>query len=431
MSRLNVAVLYGANATFTNTVMEHVRSFGLFSRHDVRYLSIAPFVPAGLRQLSAFDVAVLHYSFFPGLGWQLPRALQEALEAFDGLKVLFLQDEYDHTRQAISWIRQLGIGCVYSCVPPASRAQVYPPAELPAVEFRDTLTGFVPLEPPDITCPPSAERRIVLGYRGRRLHPRYGDLAREKWLIGERMREICAQRGVVADIETSEESRIYGRRWYEFLTACRATLGTESGSNVLDADGTLRHEIDAALAVDPALSYEAIHARFIGERDGAIRMNQVSPRIFEAAATRTALVLFEGEYSGAVQPEQHYIPLRKDFRNADEVLDRLADAAQLGAVTARAHADLIASGRFSYASFVKEFDACLERRQQPRKPGPSLVERIASPAGTDEAPFMAAVPQAVTDAPFKVQWLVPELREAHGLRSGMRRIYRAVRRRLG
>jgi len=431
MKPLNIALLYGANATFTNTVMEHARSFGLFSRHRVRYLSIAPFTLAALRELDAFDVVVLHYSFFPGLGWEMPQALQDALERFAGLKVLFLQDEYDHTRTAISWIRKLGIRCVYTCVPPASRPLVYPGADLAGVEFVGTLTGFVPLEIPELAGAPPGERRIVLGYRGRRLHPRYGDLAREKWLIGERMREICARRGIVADIDVSDESRIYGRKWYEFLAACRATLGSESGSNVLDADGELRWRIDAALAADPSLGYEAIHARFIGDRDGAIRMNQVSPRIFEAAAMHTALVLFEGEYSGAVQPERHYIPLRKDFANADEVLDRLGDAAQLAAMTARAHADLIASGRFSYRSFAKEFDDTVARRAGPRQPGPSLVERIAPPAGADEAPFMTAIPQAPTDVPFKVQWLVPGLREARGLKNGVRRIYRAARRMLG
>jgi hypothetical protein len=429
--RLNVVVLYGANATFTNTVMDHVRSFGIFSRHRTSYISIAPFAPAALRQLHSFDVAVLHYSFFPGLGWDVPRALQEALEEFDGLKVLFLQDEYDNTRTAISWMRRLGVGCLFTCIPAPSRAAVYPPHEVGGIEFRDTLTGFVPLELPGIACPPSSERRIVLGYRGRRLHPRYGDLAREKWLIGERMREICAGRGIVADIETSEESRIYGRQWYEFLVACRATLGSESGSNVLDADGTLRGRIDAALAADPALGYEAIHARFIGLRDGAIRTNQVSPRIFEAAAMMTALVLFEGDYSGAVAPGRHYIPLRKDFSNADEVLDHLSDLSQLDAMTARAHADLIGSGRFSYESFVSGFDDYVEHRQQPRRRGPAEIERIAPPAGADEAPFMVAVPRAPTDAPFKLQWLLPALREAGSLTNGMRRFYRAVRRRLG
>ena len=97
MGQLNILVLYGANATFTNTVMEHARSFGLFSRHKISYACIAPLAEGLLDKLAAFDVAVLHYSFFPGLAWRLPDELRRILARFGGLKILFLQDEYDHT----------------------------------------------------------------------------------------------------------------------------------------------------------------------------------------------------------------------------------------------------------------------------------------------------------------------------------------------
>jgi SAM-dependent methyltransferase len=323
--------------------------------------------------------------------------------------VLFLQDEYDNTDAVHAWIKVLGIGCVYTCVPQGSLQQVYPAEKFPGVDFRQTLTGFVPGSLPDVACLPLSERPLVIGYRGRELHPRYGDLAREKWLIGERMREICAQRRIKHDIESSEDRRIYGRKWYEFLASCRATLGTESGSNVLDADGGLRGRIDAARAAEPDLSYEEIHARFIGERDGAIRMNQISPRIFEAAAVRTALILFEGAYSGLVTPWEHYLPLRKDFSNVDDVLARLDELPALEAMTARAYAHLIASGNFGYPAFVRGLDDYLESRVKPSGNAPIGMESIVPP-GPEETPFMQAVPETATDVPFKVEWLVPAAR---------------------
>jgi len=428
VNRLNILVLYGANATFTNTVMEHARSFGLFSRHHVRYASVAPRVPRALRELAQFDVVVLHYSFFPGLAWNVPREVAAALAGCGGLKILFLQDEYDHTDAARSWIEKLGIHCLYTCVPALSRPQVYSPQRFAHLDFRETLTGYVPLAPPDVACPPPGERVFVVGYRGRQLHPRYGDLAREKWFIGERMREICLRRGVRADIHTSDDERIYGRGWYEFLAHCRATLGTESGSNVLDADGSLRARIDAAVAADRTLTYEEIHARFIGAREGAIRMNQVSPRIFEAVAMRTALILFEGDYSGVVTPWEHYLPLRKDFSNADDLLRRLEDLAEVEAMTARAHRHVIASGRFSYESFVREFDDYVETRAEPRGSAAVPAQSIEAPAGPEEVAFMKAAPEGPTDTPFKVEWLVPAARTPRGLEEGLRRVYRAVRR---
>ncbi len=241
------------------------------------------------------------------------------------------------------------------------------------------------------------------------------------------MREICACRGVPADIETSESKRIYGRAWYDFLGRCRATLGTESGSNVLDADGNLRRRIDAALAAQPDMSYEDIHARFIGNRDGAIQMNQISPRVFEAAAMRTGLVLFEGDYSGVLVPDQHYLSLRKDFSNADEVLERLEDTAALGAMIDRAYDHLIASGRFSYQSFVKALDDHISATDPRSRSAVIPIQRIAPPIVSDGRGFMAAVPHAPTDIPFQIEWLVPEARKERGLKSGIRRLYRAAR----
>ena len=60
-------------------------------------------------------------------------------------------------------------------------------------------------------------------------------------------------------------------------------------------------------------------------------MNQISPRVFEAIALRTALVLFEGEYSGIIAPGVHYIPLKKNLSNLDDVLSLLGDDEYLSA----------------------------------------------------------------------------------------------------
>ena len=68
---------------------------------------------------------------------------------------------------------------------------------------------------------------------------------------------------------------------------------------------------------------------------------------------RTALVLFEGEYSGALTPGVHYIALSQDYANIDEVFARLQDLDFLERMTERAYEDIVASGRYSYRSFVE------------------------------------------------------------------------------
>src|SRR5262249_42565568 len=128
--------------------------------------------------------------------------------------------------------------------------------------------------------------------------------------------------------------------------------------------GSLATAVQRDLKSNPGMSYEEIHARHLRDRDGAIAMNQISPKIFEAIACRTALVLFEGEYSGVLEAGRHYLPLRKAFSNVDEVLAKLHDDDLLEAMTERAYADVIGSGRYSYQAFLDVVDRALEENWQ-------------------------------------------------------------------
>lgn len=345
-----VLVLYDATQTFTNTVLEHLQCLAALPGSTVYFCHARPDTTLPLA-LSAFDCVIIHYSvriafemLSPSDAWHM--------QGFEGLKCLFIQDEYDHTETARRWIDRLGLHVVFTCVPQAHRDQIYPSRRFPGVTFATNLTGYVPgllnaLPPPA----PLSDRPLSIGYRGRQLPYWYGELAREKWVIGQRMREVCEARGVVADIAWDERARIYGDAWYAFLGSCRATLGTESGSNVFDDEGHLRKTIATYLRRHPDASFEEVHATYLADIEQPGLMNQVSPKIFEAIALRTALILFEGRYSGVVEAGRHYLPLRKDFSNVDDVLAALADDQRIEDMTERAYEDVIASGRYSYEAF--------------------------------------------------------------------------------
>jgi hypothetical protein len=385
VSRLNIAVLYDQSYTFTNTVREHLESFARFSRHRVFYVPASRYHPRPPTyvDLSIFDVIIIHYSIRLCFDTLLP-AYDRELMTFGGLKACFIQDEYDHTEIARRAFERFGLHVVFTCVPDAYRDRIYARERFPHVDFVQVLTGYVPS---DLVAPRESklfrERKFVIGYRGRALAPWYGDLSREKLLIGQRVREVCQARGISVDIEWDEDHRIYGEDWYDFMRDCRATLGTESGSNVFDDHGDIRQAIQRALRRDPDLSYEAIHARFLSEHDGRVQMNQISPRVFEAIALRTALVLFEGTYSGVIAPERHYIPLKKDLSNIDEVLERLADDTYLEGLTSRAWEDIVGSGRYSYQAFVDTVDAVIAR-QGYRGSGRALLTAVVATRSVDE-----------------------------------------------
>ena len=108
---------------------------------------------------------------------------------------------------------------------------------------------------------------------------------------------------------------------------------------------------------------------------------------------RAALVLYEGRYSDAVTPHEHYIPVAHDHSNLEDVFQAIADTDGLQAMVDRAHRHLIESGRFSYRAFVAQVEAALERHvRMPPRGGMVQVE----PQHTDvRKPALEELPTAM------------------------------------
>lgn len=352
---LNVLYLYNSSQTYTNTVYEHIASFGKYSRHRSFYCHQDTDTDFEV-DLSRFDAVGIHFSIRLPYDQFSPSTVR-ALQNFRGLKFLFIQDEYDHTKRAWYWINMLGIQLVFTVVPDRGIERIYPPCEFRGTRFINTLTGYVPdeLRLSDGVPAPSS-RGLIFGYRGRPLPIRYGRLGIEKVEVGVIVKSFCDKLGISNDIAWTEESRIYGSGWYEFMISCRAMLGSESGSNVFDWDGTLVKRVAEFRREHPDAPDSRVYATFIEPEEIDGIMNQISPRVFEAIAARTVLVLFEGRYSDIVVPWVHFIPLKKDGSNLPEVIEALKDGNYVDSMADRAYRDVIESGKYSYASFVGRVD---------------------------------------------------------------------------
>ena len=358
---LNILVLYDTNSLFTSTVKEYIESFSLFSKNRVSY-AVGTLKAQVKTPLFFFDVVVIHYSIRLSYDWFISKYYAEALNKYEGLTILFAQDEYDNTETLRNWIEYLGVNIVFTCVPQDSVESVYPNSRFPNVKFIQTITGFVPIYLQQKKCfKPMNERQFSIGYRGRELPYRYGNLGREKLLIAQKMKQLCKINQVSCDIEWQDSKRVYGQDWYNFMENCKATLGTESGSNIFDDYGEIQESIELEAKINPDMSYEEIHSKYLVNHENKIIMNQISPRIFEAISLKTALVLFEGKYSNIVLPDIHYIPLKKDFSNVDEVFCKLEDIEYISKLTERAYQDIVASGLYSYQNFIRNFDNLLEK----------------------------------------------------------------------
>jgi hypothetical protein len=346
-------VAYSTSSTHVQTTRDYILGFSKYSGFETDFVHVTHDAKIGF-DFKQYDVIFHNYcSRFCFEGY-VSEDYRKKLKAFGGVKILAVQDEYDRTDTLKAAIRDNGFHIVLTCVPQDSLEYVYPKAQFPSVRFITVFTGYVPDDFEQGRPPPPAleDRPITVGYRGRDIGGRYGRLGFDKYEIGRRMKEVCDARGVNNDIAMDEASRIYGTAWFDYLGRCRSMLGSESGSNVFDFDGKIEKCYNAmkAEAGGAPPSYESFR-QFVAERDAEIDMGQISPRIFECALMRTPMVLFRGRYSDALQPDAHYISLEKDFSNVDEVLRRLDDIPALKAMTDRAYAHLVGSGRFGYRAY--------------------------------------------------------------------------------
>ena len=90
---MNVLVLYHATQTFTNTVFEHLNAFARFSGNRYFFCHHDQREAFGV-DLSRFDAVLFHYCLRLPYD-QVSEEAANALAAYPGLKVLFIQDEYD------------------------------------------------------------------------------------------------------------------------------------------------------------------------------------------------------------------------------------------------------------------------------------------------------------------------------------------------
>ena len=360
-------ILFLANRPSANsqaaTVTEYLDALVTFSNHTVQEVSMMGRFPSKV-DLDRFDAVILHYSLSVGpmINHYLGAELIAKLSAYRGLKAAFLQDEYRAVETYWSNIRMLGIDLLLSCVPEDEIPKVYPASELPGVTIKNVLTGYVSRHLTEMDVPRIAERAIDVGYRSRQPPFWIGALGWEKTLIAEEFSKRAMTLGLRCDVSVREGDRLYGQAWTDFILSCRALLGTESGASIIDFDGELEARVDKYVAANPGVSFAHVSEKFLAAYEGSLRLHQISPRCFEAAALRTPMVLFEGRYSGVLKPHRHYIPLKKDFSNFDEVVAKIRDVEGLQEMVDRTFDEIALNPEWGYPAFVAQVDAALNAK---------------------------------------------------------------------
>ena len=306
------------------------------------------------------DLIVFHTTFLSER-WRAPlfeaartsvRALRDRVDA---PKVALPQDEFIHTDTVCEFVNDFGVDVVMSLAPPTEWRRIYSGVDHSRVRFGPTLAGYVDqalVSRIDRLAMEHRERDIDLGYRAWHAAPWLGRHGQLKVEVARRFEGVDPT--LVVDVSTRESDVLVGDDWFRFLLRCRAVLGVEGGSSILDRDGSIKRCSDDYLARHPLAPFEDVEAACFAGFDGSFDYRMLTPRNFEAAVTRTCQVLVEGRYNGVLSADDHYIAVRDDFSNIDEVVERLHDRDATEAIAERAHQDMVHSGEWTYARLARD-----------------------------------------------------------------------------
>ena len=340
------------------TIDEHITSFGQYSREKIYSVNTEYGFPSGLYEYE-FKIIIFHYSIFTHPKYLLNRNWLHYLDKDEAsYRIAFFQDEYQSCKMRFDFINMYRIKCIYSLLEESEHDKVYYKYTNVEKVFT-TLTGYVSPELVDVGkrfCIPFAERAIDVSYRARHLDFCMGRGAQEKMDIGRKFQVYASQYKLKHDIKVSNHERFCGWDWHLFLANSKAVLGVEAGVSIFDLNDEVRISCEALLAENPEIDFETVADLKLNNWEGNVYYRMISPRIFEAAALRVVQILFEGKYSGILVPYEHYIPLKKDFSNIDEVISLFNNSEYLDKVTDAAYQHLVSNERFSYQNFISEVD---------------------------------------------------------------------------
>lgn len=268
------------------------------------------------------------------------------------LKVFFIGNEYKLIPEKMRLCEDLAIDLLIS---QSNSQRVH---DL----YRERLgckVGFMPNTgfDPKVFKPviPFKKRPIDIGYRS--LHsPLYlGHDERKE--ISEFFTHLCKEKGLKSDISLDPSDRLGVGAWAAFLDRCKAQIGTEAGGDYFELNDESRLKINAYCRSHSDATIEDINQLFFKDYKNAVPIRIISGRNVEAAATGTIQILFEGEYGGFLKPDEHYIALKKDFSNIEEVFSKFGD--EYYCIRVIDNARQLALEQFTYDKLLDRFCSIL------------------------------------------------------------------------
>ena len=264
---LKIALLCDYSKSSTGTILDHINSIINYSFHNVQIINFRHNLPAGIN-LDDYDCLILHYTLVACNDYYISPDTRISIMNFTGAKLVFIQDEYRFIDATVAAFSAMKINGILTVVNKQIVPHIYPPQKLSGVRCETILTGYVPKNLHNLEVPAFADRSIDVGYRGRDLPYWLGYFAQEKRIIADKFAADAKQYNLKCNISCKETDRIYGRKWIDFISSCKAMLGVESGASVCDFTGEIQSNVEKYTSQYPDATFETSVKNFLNMKMG-------------------------------------------------------------------------------------------------------------------------------------------------------------------
>ena len=340
------------------TVTDCLGSFGKYSKHNIEYISTKDFFTKE-NNLSDYDCLCLYKIHFSHENF-LSLNQKFKIKNYNGLKIIFLEEEYFLINERVENIKFMGISFAFSPLPLKVIRKIYKNL-FKEVKIVKIFNGYLDDYMFGHQLPPYQNRPIDVSYRALKLQAFYGRLGQEKNNIGAFFLRHTEKYNLSTDISNEYSKRLFGQKWHNLLYSSKAVLGVEGHSGVVDFNRGIYDSSIEFEKKNPNASFEKIERIFFNGLDAIYNTRCITPRHFEYAAFKCLMLLYEGEYEGILEPYRHYVPIKKDFSNIEEVIDILKSPKKAEEIIERAYREIAKNPQYHFKAYVELFDQTLEK----------------------------------------------------------------------
>ncbi len=123
------------------------------------------------------------------------------------------------------------------------------------------------------------------------------------------------------DLSIKNEDRFDYLKWPDFLNNCKCLASSNTGWDYFALNDDIRNRVNKS----KIKNFNIIYEKFFKNLNKGVQWRAVTGKVIEPAACKTALMLVEGDYDN-FKPNIHYIPLKKDYSNINECIEKLNDS---------------------------------------------------------------------------------------------------------